>query len=218
LSWIVDILSSIFGLFGRLTSGSAASAVSSAVNTAANVGNAVVSAGVNAVTWVADTAKQGIAWLNGLFKYHDGGRVGAGGRVRPRSGHSADEVMAILQVDEVVLTKTHQERLLTQMDFLRELGANANMPISFDGGLAGVLGRLTAMPVVANSYGGVSSNDSVMMNTPINVLIQHSGSVDDAAAARFGEKIAQTAAGSLYEAFRQKGVRVSPGNAALKAG
>ena len=54
------------------------------------------------------------------------------------------------------------------------------------------------------------------MSAPIEVIIQHSGAMDDASAVRFGKKVAETTVGTICEAFRKKGIHPAVGNAALK--
>jgi len=146
--------------------------------------------------------------------FHAGGHVG--GKVNGRTSDPAEEVVAVLQTDEVVLTKQQQKNLLTQLDFLRELGSNVHAPVSLDAGYAGVLSRLTAGPRPAGGYGDVSNYGSITVSAPIEVIIQHSGAMDDASAARFGKKVAETTVGTICEAFRKKGIHPGVGNAALK--
>jgi hypothetical protein len=157
-------------------------------------------------------------FIGGIFSkfpfFHSGGHVG--GKVRGTSSDPAEEVIAVLQSDEVVLTKQQQKTLLTQMDFLRELGANVAAPVALDAGYGGVLSRLMTNPQIASSYGHTNQYGNVTVSAPIEVIIQHSGALDDASAARFGRQIADTASGAICEAFRKKGIRAGGGNGALK--
>jgi len=157
-------------------------------------------------------------FVNSIFSkfpfFHKGGHVG--GKVRGRTSDPAEEVIAVLQTDEVVLTKQQQKNLLTQLDFLRELGANVDTPVSLDAGYAAVLNRLTTGPQHAGGYGDVTNNGTITVSAPIEVIIQHTGAMDDASAMRFGKKVAETTVGTICEAFRKKGIHVGGGNAALK--
>jgi hypothetical protein len=63
---------------------------------------------------------------------------------------------------------------------------------------------------------GYDNNGSITVSAPIEVIIQHSGAMDDAAAVRFGKKVAETSIGSICEAFRKKGIHAGGGNGALK--
>ena len=89
-------------------------------------------------------------------------------------------------------------------------------PVSLDAGYAGVLSRLTAGPRTADNFGGANNYGNVTVSAPIEVIIQHSGAMDDASAARFGKKVAETTVGTICEAFRKKGIHPGAGNAALK--
>ena len=156
-------------------------------------------------------------FVNSIFSkfpfFHSGGHVG--GKVDGRTSDPAEEVIAVLQTDEVVLTKQQQKNLLTQLDFLRELGANVDhlrwgsfaplYPIqSFVG------------PEIDQLRSHINDYENVTVSAPIEVIIQHSGAMDDAAAARFGKKVAETTVGTICEAFRKKGIHPVAGNAALK--
>jgi len=145
--------------------------------------------------------------------FHTGGHVGK--KVGKTSG-TPEEVMAVLRTDEVVLTKQHQKNLLTQLDFLRELGANVEEAVSLDAGYKGILSRMMAGPQHTGGYGDVSNYGGLTVPAPIEVIIQHSGAMDDATAARFRKKVANTTVGTICEAFRKKGINVGTGNAALK--
>jgi len=156
-------------------------------------------------------------FVGGIFSkfpfFHTGGHVGK--KVGKSSG-SPEEVIAVLHTDEVVLTKQHQKNLLSQMDFLRELGANVDTPISLNAGYAGVLNRLMAGPRSVDNYGDVNHQGNITVSAPIEVIIQHCGAMDNATAVRFGKKVSETAVGSICEAFRKKGIRPGAGNSALK--
>lgn len=205
--------------FVNAFSGVAGNFVGSLITTGTQIGGAVFSSITDAISSIGSSLFSGATGLlgnlfGGLFKFHNGGHVG--GKVHGRTGDPAEEVVAILQTDEVVLTKQQQKNLLTQLDFLRELGANVDAPVSLDAGYAGVLNRLTASPQRADSYGDISNNGDLSVSAPIEVIIQHSGEMNDASAAQFGKKVAETTVGSICEAFRKKGIHVGSGNGALK--
>jgi hypothetical protein len=160
-------------------------------------------------------------FVNSIFSkfpfFHSGGHVG--GKVRGRTSDPAEEVVAVLQTDEVVLTKQQQKNLLTQLDFLRELGANVDH-LRW-GSVASLrpiqnIAEFKMDPQHAGGYGDVNNFGTVTVSAPIEVIIQHSGAMDDASAARFGKKVAETTVGSICEAFRKKGIHLGSGNTALK--
>ena len=157
-------------------------------------------------------------FVGGIFSkfpfFHSGGHVG--GKVSGRTSDPAEEVIAVLQTDEVVLTKQQQKNLLTQLDFLRELGANVDAPVSLDAGYAGLLNRLMSGTAHTGNFGDVNNYGTITVSAPVEVIIQHSGAMDDATAARFGKKVAETTVGTIYEAFRKKGIHPGGGNGALK--
>jgi multidrug efflux pump subunit AcrA (membrane-fusion protein) len=154
-------------------------------------------------------------FIGGIFSkfpfFHSGGHVG--GKVRGVSSDPAEEVIAVLQSDEVVLTKQQQKTLLTQMDFLRELGATC-------GGASVASLRpvqsFAEFKMEPQRFDTFNQNSSVTVSAPIEVIIQHSGALDDASAVRFGRQIADTASRAICEAFRKKGIRAGGGNGALK--
>ena len=168
-----------------------------------------------AINGIVNGVKNFVGGIFGKFPFfHTGGHVG--GKVRGRTSDPAEEVIAVLQTDEVVLTKQQQKNLLTQLDFLRELGANVDSPVSLNAGYNGILGRLMAGPQHADEFGDVSNYGNVTVSAPVEVIIQHSGTMDDATAARFGKKVAETTVGTICEAFRKKGIHHGGGNGALK--
>jgi len=165
----------------------------------------VVGAVAKGVGWVVQT---GSALLNMIPFFHEGGHVG---KKVGKNGGTPEEVMAILHTDEVVLTKQHQKNLLTQMDFLRELGVAAPSSVASLCPVQQFIG-----PEIDYLPSHINNSGSITVSAPIEVIIQHSGAMDDATAARFGKKVAETTIGNIYEAFRKKGIHPGPGNAALK--
>ena len=168
-----------------------------------------------AINGIVNGVKNFVGGIFGKFPFfHTGGHVG--GKVNGRTSDPAEEVIAVLQTDEVVLTKQQQKNLLTQLDFLRELGANVDAPVSLDAGYSSMLSRLMTGSQHTGEFGDVSNYGNVTVSAPVEVIIQHSGVMDDATAARFGKKVAETTVGTICEAFRKKGIYPGGGNGALK--
>jgi hypothetical protein len=156
-------------------------------------------------------------FISGIFGnlpfFHSGGHVG--GKVRGISSDPAEEVIAVLQSDEVVLTKQQQKTLLTQLDFLRELGTTCGGATRFAPMSASYSAHL--LPDLQHTgVENISNYGNLTVSAPIEVFLQHSGALDDATAARFGKKIADTTAGAICEAFRKKGIHAGGGNGGLK--
>ena len=161
-------------------------------------------------------------FVNSIFSkfpfFHTGGHVG--GKVRGRTSDPAEEVIAVLQTDEVVLTKQQQKNLLTQLDFLRELGANhlrwGEQPLVALSHSLRPVQNIAEFKVDPQHIRSLDQNGGLTVSAPIEVIIQHTGAMDDASATRFGKKVAETTVGTICEAFRKKGIHVGGGNAALK--
>lgn len=167
----------------------------------------VVNAWLNAAQAVKDyslaiSGVQGLATLTATVpEYHTGGVVGGSGYT------GKEEILALLETGEIVPDDAKQEALYELVDFNKELGKRLGIEI----GDFNPFGFIPAMQsVLPTTMPAVSENNTNIVYEPhINVSIQHSGSMNDADARRYGEEIASTAMNKLYEAFERKGINGS---------
>lgn len=130
--------------------------------------------------------------------FHSGGVVGG-------STLKDDEVAAILQDGETVLTSRQKNGLYKIVDFAKELSHR----------LGTTIGKI-ALPAVQRDvalagFGTMqtkqtTSNDAVVYSPTINVDISHNGAFSDADAKDYGKRIANTALGELKTAFDKRGI------------
>ena len=130
--------------------------------------------------------------------YHDGGVVEA-------SGVNHDEVVAVLEKEEAVLTKKQRAGLYRIVDFAKELSARLGTAVKE---LA--LPFLPMTPALAgvDGVGGtvVSNQNSMVFSPEIHVQISHSGAMTDADARSFGRQIGNIAMQEMQQAFDRRGI------------
>lgn len=151
--------------------------------------------------------KKTLADMKAMEKFHTGGIVG------DYKSLKQNEVLAVLQKGEAVLDKQKENALYKLVDFAALL--QKKLGTSIDTGLLGMLTR-SAVPAIpratayaAGAAGGVNFAPS------ITVEINHSGSLSEADARRYGDIAADAALDKLSDAFGRRGI-TSFGGALLK--
>jgi hypothetical protein len=76
-------------------------------------------------------------------------------------------------------------------------------------GYGGIFSCLLSDSQHMGSVGDGRNGATILVSAPIEVIIQHSGAMEDASAARFGKKIAETSVNAICEAFRRKGIHAA---------
>lgn len=135
--------------------------------------------------------------VGGMPMYHDGGVVTAGGLKH-------NEVVAVLEEGEEVLTKQQRTGLYRIVDFAKELSdrlgtaiGRITLPFSnFTPALAGVGGMSGAV---------VSTQQSISFAPAIEVNISHSGAMTDTEARAFGRQVGGIAMEQMQQAFERRG-------------
>lgn len=131
--------------------------------------------------------------------YHKGGIVGDNMDIRD------DEVFALLQKGEMVLTRAGKESLYEAVDFVKEMRDRFGADIS---------GRFApfspTFPSLTERYESAARevshlNDTVFSPT-INVEFHHQGGMKDSDAVKYGNMIANTALDSLQNMFVKTGI------------
>lgn len=131
--------------------------------------------------------------------YHKGGIVGDNMDIRD------DEVFALLQKGEMVLTRAGKESLYETVDFVKEMRDRFGADIS---------GRFApfspTFPSLTERYESAARevshlNDTVFSPT-INVEFHHQGGMKDSDAVKYGNMIANTALDSLQNMFVKTGI------------
>lgn len=131
--------------------------------------------------------------------YHKGGIVGDNMDIRD------DEVFAMLQKGEMVLTRAGKESLYETVDFVKEMRDRFGADIS---------GRFApfspTFPSLTERYESAARevshlNDTVFSPT-INVEFHHQGGMKDSDAVKYGNMIANTALDSLQNMFVKTGI------------
>ena len=151
--------------------------------------------------------KKTLADMKAMEKFHTGGFVG------DYKSLKQNEVMAVLQKGEAVLDKQKENALYKLVDFAALL--QKKLGTSIDTGLLGMLTRAatpsmpTATAYAANAAGGMNFAPT------ITVEINHSGSLSEADARRYGDIAADAALDKLSDAFGRRGI-TSFGGALLK--
>lgn len=130
--------------------------------------------------------------------YHDGGTVSA-------SGIRHGEVVALLEEGEEVLTKKQRTGLYRVVDFAKELSTMLGTAI-------GEI-KLPTLPFstkVSEASGisdaKVSQQNNLSFAPEINVQIAHGGSLTDADAKAYGQKIGDAALTEVKQAFTRRGI------------
>ena len=169
----------------------------------ASVDEYIANAWIRAAQAVNDysAAMSGIASggtiISSVPKYHSGGIV-------DESNIGQDEALAILQKGEVVLDDGKQQTLYRIIDFQEELSKR----------LGSLIGSLTLpdftgniRSMVGDAVNSITNNSqSTVFEPHFQIEINHSGTMDDADARSYGEKIAETAIEKLYNAFERRGI------------
>ena len=135
-----------------------------------------------------------------IKKYHSGGIVGDEGSINDH------EVVAILEKDELVVTKPMKKALYTAIDFVKSLGERlgTNVDKIRNFSVEGLRGQM--MPAFAGaSAAPVSQNNQI--NFSPNISVEFNGvDINGRDAASFGRDIANAAADNLFEAFTRRGI------------
>lgn len=135
-----------------------------------------------------------------IKKYHSGGIVGDEGSINDH------EVVAILEKDELVVTKPMKKALYTAIDFVKSLGERlgANVDKIRNFSVEGLRGQM--IPAFAGaSIAPVSQNNQI--NFSPNISVEFNGvDINGRDAASFGRDIANAAADNLFEAFTRRGI------------
>lgn len=143
--------------------------------------------------------------VSNVPKFHDGGVVN-------EANIGKDEALAILQRGEVVLNDAKQESLYRIIDFQAELSKRLGVAI-------GTL-QAPASPSlpISNMMRGVTqditagSAQSFVFEPRFEINITHNGSMSDADAKDYGERIAGVAIDKLYSAFERRGISSTRGS------
>lgn len=143
--------------------------------------------------------------VSNVPKFHDGGVVN-------EANIGKDEALAILQRGEVVLNDAKQESLYRIIDFQAELSKRLGVAI----------GTLQApsspsLPISAMMRGvtqdiTAGSAQSFVFEPRFEINITHNGSMSDADAKDYGERIAGVAIDKLYSAFERRGISSTRGS------
>lgn len=151
--------------------------------------------------WMSTSGSQ---LIDDVQKYHTGGRVGGEGALND------EEVLAILQKNETVLTEKQTSGLYKIIDFQRSLAEKLGHAI---GNIAMPSGQLNAaLAGTAGEIGKSSIAEHFVFNPTITVQISNNGAMDNKAAAGFGERIANTAMDLLQDAFSRRGITTLGGS------
>ena len=139
--------------------------------------------------------------------YHTGGIVGGKGTLKQ------NEVMAVLEEGEIVLDEGKEKVLYRFVDFAQMMSEKLGRAfdnVSFKNTFSGQ-NRMPAL--VGNAIPETTNN--MNFNPIVNVNIQHSGSLDDGDAKRFGSIAANSVLSELTDAFSRRGIS-NMGSAFLK--
>lgn len=143
--------------------------------------------------------------VSNVPKFHDGGVVN-------EANIGKDEALAILQRGEVVLNDAKQESLYRIIDFQAELSKRLGVAI-------GTLQAPTSPSLpISNMMRGVTqditagSAQSFVFEPHFEINITHNGSMSDADAKDYGERIAGVAIDKLYSAFERRGISSTRGS------
>lgn len=139
--------------------------------------------------------------------YHTGGIVGGKGTLKQ------NEVMAVLEEGEIVLDEGKEKVLYRFVDFAQMMSEKLGRAfdnVSFKNAFSGQ-NRMPAL--VGNAIPETTNN--MNFNPIVNVNIQHSGSLDDGDAKRFGSIAANSVLSELTDAFSRRGIS-NMGSAFLK--
>lgn len=139
--------------------------------------------------------------------YHTGGIVGGKGTLKQ------NEVMAVLEEGEIVLDEGKEKVLYRFVDFAQMMSEKLGKAFdntSFKNTFSGQ-NRMPAL--VGNTIPETTNN--MNFNPIVNVNIQHSGSLDDGDAKRFGNIAANSVLSELTDAFSRRGIS-NMGSAFLK--
>ena len=154
-------------------------------------------------TWYID----GRPLFDEFDRYHTGGIVGGKGTIKQ------NEVMAVLEEGEIVLDEGKEKVLYRFVDFAQMMSEKLGRAfdnVSFKNAFSGQ-NRMPAL--VGNAIPETTNN--MNFNPIVNVNIQHSGSLDDSDAKRFGSIAANSVLSELTDAFSRRGIS-NMGSAFLK--
>lgn len=130
-----------------------------------------------------------------LPKFHTGGVVSGFGPI------DKDEVAAILQKGEVVVSKAQTSGLFKIIDFQQTLiDKLGSLKSSFKDLLFSGASEINTAPKQGRDRG------SIVFSPTIQVDINHSGALTDSDANVFGKRIAGATIDELYEAFERRGI------------
>lgn len=135
-------------------------------------------------------------------KYHTGGLVGG-------SSSANEEVLALLQSGETVLTEQQTKGLYRIVDFQQALAEKLGHAI---GSISTLASAFT--PTFAGAGADLSrvgSTENFVFSPSINVAISGANTSDGSAIKSYGEKIANTTLDLLYDTFTRRGISISTG-------
>ncbi len=135
-------------------------------------------------------------------KYHTGGLVGG-------SSSANEEVLALLQSGETVLTEQQTKGLYKIVDFQQALAKKLGHAI---GSISTLASAFT--PTFAGAGADLSrvgSTENFVFSPSINVAISGANTSDGSAIKSYGEKIANTTLDLLYDTFTRRGISISTG-------
>lgn len=143
--------------------------------------------------------------VSNVPKFHDGGVVN-------EANIGKDEALAILQRGEVVLNDAKQESLYRIIDFQAELSKRLGVAIGTLQAPASPSLPISNMMRSVTQDITAGSAQSFVFEPRFEINITHNGSMSDADAKDYGERIAGVAIDKLYSAFERRGISSTRGS------
>lgn len=136
--------------------------------------------------------------LSDLDYYHTGGKVGVPGTLKE------NEVLAVLEEGETVLTQKKASAMTQLVDFISDIGKKMSTSLGSIDHLT-VFQKQRSLFDIGSLMAKTSSGGDITFAPEINVTVQSNGSMDDREARRVGDTIADAALDKLRDAFSKKG-------------